>query len=57
MEMETGTLEFDHYLAEQLGMTVADLRERMSAEEWMRWTVYYGRKAQRLEMERLRRGR
>lgn len=52
--MENGSLEFDHYLAERLGMTVADMRRRMSAEEWMRWGVYYGRKAQRQEMEQLR---
>lgn len=32
-------------------MTVADLRSRMSNQEWVEWTVYYGRKAQRREME------
>ncbi len=53
MESDSGT-EFDHYLAEKLGMTVGELQRRMSAEEWMRWSVYYGRKAQRIEMERLR---
>lgn len=51
MEMETDpTTEFEFYLAQKLGMTVGRLREDMSAEEFMRWTVYYGRKAQREEM-------
>lgn len=54
MEMENGDLEFEHFLAVELGMTVGELRRRMSAEEFMRWTVYYGRKAQRAEMERSR---
>lgn len=45
--METDpALEFEHYLAQKLGMTVDDLRERMSTDEFMRWQVYYGRLAQ-----------
>lgn len=32
-------------------MTVGELRERMSADEFMRWNVYYARKAQREELE------
>lgn len=31
-------------------MTVADLQQRMSGAEYVRWGVYYGRKAQRDEM-------
>lgn len=31
-------------------MTVADLRERLSNDEYMRWTIYYARKAQRQEL-------
>lgn len=31
-------------------MTVADLRERMSGDEFMRWYVHFGRKAQAQEM-------
>jgi len=27
------------------------MREQMSAGEWMRWWVYYARKAQRQELE------
>jgi len=27
-------------------MTVGELRERMSNDEWMRWGVYYGRLGQ-----------
>lgn len=35
-------------------MTVAQLREQMSSEEFMRWGVYYARKAQRDELEQQR---
>lgn len=48
--METTDLEFEHFLAERLHMTVARLRREMGAEEFMRWGVYFGRKAQRQEM-------
>lgn len=39
-------------------MTVADLRERMPQDEFMRWGIYYGREAQRrqLAMARGKRG-
>lgn len=37
-------------------MTVARLRVEMPAEEFMRWGVYYARKAQREELERLKAG-
>lgn len=43
-------LEFEHYLAEKLGRTVAELRESMSQAEFGEWSVYYGRKAQRAEL-------
>jgi hypothetical protein len=48
------SLEFDYFLAEQLGMTVGTMRATMSGEEWIGWQVYYGRKAQRREMENRR---
>lgn len=32
-------------------MTVGELRERMSNEEFVRWSIYYGRKAQAAELE------
>jgi hypothetical protein len=48
--MERTELEFEFYLAERLGMTVATLRRTMSAFEFMQWSVYYGRKAQRQEL-------
>jgi len=38
-------------------MTVAEMRERMSAEEFTHWGMYYSRKAQRQELENLRSGR
>jgi hypothetical protein len=34
-------------------MTVAELRRRMSAEEWVSWNVYYARKAQNERMAQL----
>lgn len=40
----------EFFVAEQLGMTVGELRSRMSADEFLRWAVYFGRKAQRREL-------
>lgn len=31
-------------------MTVADMRARMSEDEFVRWTVFHGRKAQRRQL-------
>jgi len=56
MQMETTDLEFEFYLATKLGKTVAEVRQ-MSQAEYIGWTVYYGRKAQRLELERAKSGR
>ncbi len=54
LEMEQTELEFEFYLAERLHMTVDQLRRRMSQREFMQWSVYFGRKAQRQEMEAIR---
>lgn len=49
--METSPdLEFDHYLAEKLSMTVAEMRRRVSAAEWLDWSVYYARRAQQRQL-------
>lgn len=40
-----------HFLAAQLAMTVARLEAEMSNAEYVRWGVYFGRKAQRRELE------
>lgn len=45
-----GDLEFDHFLAEKLGMSVARMREEISGAEYVRWQVYYGRQVQRREI-------
>lgn len=45
----TPDLEFEFYLAQKLAMTVEELRHRMSGEEFIRWHIYYARKAQREE--------
>lgn len=49
-------LEFEFYLAQKLTMTVGELRERMSADEFLRWHIYYARKAQREELASKRAG-
>jgi hypothetical protein len=43
-------LEFQYYLADRLGRTRAELLDTMSSAEYVDWTVYHGRKAQRTEM-------
>jgi hypothetical protein len=55
---ETTDLEFEHYLTEKLGLgTVANMRRRMSNAEFIDWAMYYQRKGQRMELERLKHGR
>lgn len=50
--METNPeLEFEHFLALKLSMTVDELRVRLSAAEFVRWVVYFGRQSQRQEIE------
>ncbi len=44
-------LEFDHFLAAKLGMTVARLRAEIGNDEYVHWQVYFARKAQREELE------
>lgn len=44
-------LEFDYYLAERLHLPVAEMRQRVSAAEYLGWSIFYGRKAQRMELE------
>lgn len=57
MALETTDLEFEHYLTELLGLgTVADMRRRMSMDEYVTWAIYYQRKAQRAETSRHRGG-
>lgn len=44
-------------LAEKLGWrSVDDLRRGMSGAEWLAWWIYYSRKAQRMELEKLKAG-
>lgn len=46
---ENPELEFEFYLAQKLSMTVAQLRQ-MGNEEFVGWTVYYGRLSQKQEL-------
>lgn len=43
-------LEFEHFLAQKLGMTVARMRAEMDGGEYIRWTRFYARKQQRQEL-------
>lgn len=43
-------LEFEFFLAGELGMTVDELRTRMSNGEFVRWAVYHGRRVQEQEI-------
>lgn len=56
LTFETTGSEFDYFLAQKLGMTVGTLRSRMSNDEYVHWSVYYARIAQREELERLKGG-
>jgi hypothetical protein len=42
--------EFEFFLAEKLGRTVVELGQ-MPNDEFVRWLVYFGRKAQRQDIE------
>jgi hypothetical protein len=56
--METDpTLEFEYFLAQKLGRTVAELRQ-MGNDEFVGWQVFYSRKAQdeQLEMQKAKGG-
>lgn len=43
-------LEMEFFLADRLGMTVARLRAEMDHDEFVRWSVYHARRAQRKEL-------
>lgn len=49
--LEGGELAAEFYLAHQLRMTVRELRERMSQDEFVMWTRYFAVKAQTEELE------
>jgi hypothetical protein len=51
---ERPDLEFEHYLAVKLSMTVQELRDRMTHAEFLRWDMYYARLAQQQELEQLK---
>ena len=43
-------LEFEYFLAAKLGMTRARLLAEMSALEFVHWSMYYAREAQRKQL-------
>lgn len=44
-------MKFEFFLAEQLHMTVGRLRSEMSNDEFVRWGIYFGMKAQEQELQ------
>lgn len=49
--METNPdLEFEFYLADRLGRTVAELRDSVGNDEFVAWWIYFARLAQRREL-------
>ena len=44
-------LEMEYFVAAELGMSVARLRVEMPNDEFVRWCVFYARKAQRRELQ------
>lgn len=50
---ENPELEFEFRLTKELGLgTVVNMRSVMTHDEFVYWTVYYGRKAQREQLAR-----
>lgn len=47
---EDGDVEWEFFLAQKLGMTVNEMCQRMSNQEFEQWKVYYGRVAQKREL-------
>lgn len=45
-----GELEMEFVVAEALGLTVARLRAEMSNDEFVRWSVFLARRAQRRQL-------
>lgn len=44
------TWALDFWLAEHLGMTVAEVRERVSHVEWLQWSAYLGWQDQKRQL-------
>lgn len=53
---EDPDLEFEFFLAAELGMTVARLRLEMTNQEFVYWSRFYSRKHAQQELEALRAG-
>lgn len=47
---EDGDVEWEFFIAQKLGMTVQEMCERMSNEEFEHWKIYFGRVAQKREL-------
>lgn len=51
LALDNPELQFEHYLAAKLGMTVARLRAEMGHGEFVHWNMYYARIAQQRQLE------
>jgi hypothetical protein len=50
---DDGSLEFEFFLTRELGWrSVAAMRAGMSADEFLHWSIFYGREAQRRQLAR-----
>ncbi len=49
--MERTDLEFEFFLAQKLGRTVQELRQSLTAHEYMQWGVFYRRKADKQQLQ------
>lgn len=48
---ESGVVdEWEFYIAQKLGMTVAEMCARMDNREYEMWKIYLGRRAQKVEL-------
>ena len=45
---------FRYFLAEKLGKGVREMEAMIGNDEYVKWTVFYGRKAQREQLARLK---
>jgi hypothetical protein len=55
LRMETDpAFNLEYVLAEKIGCTVRELRQRMPMEEFVGWGVFLGRRAQARELAQLR---
>lgn len=53
----TQTSTFRFYLAEKLHMIVGEMEARMGNHEFIKWNIFFARRQQAAELERLKAGK